>query len=67
MLQLRECNISLYKFKDDSVNQSLPLAVVGSNTIIENENGVRERVRKYPWGTVFVEDRVCTNLSKFYG
>jgi len=65
MLQLKECDISLYNFKENIVNKSLPLAMIGSNTILENENGVRVRVRKYPWGTVFIEIRI-TPTSCYY-
>ena len=55
---LKEHHISLYKFKDNTINDCLPLAMVGSNTFIENEKGQRVRVRKYPWGTVFIENKV---------
>ena len=55
---LKEYHISLYKFTDNTINDCLPLAMVGSNTFIENEKGQRVRVRKYPWGTVFIENRV---------
>ena len=58
MLMLKENPIFLYKFTDDTINYSLPLAIVGSNTFVENEKGGRVRVRKYPWGTVFIENKV---------
>ena len=58
MLMLKEYHISLYKFTDNTINDCLPLAMVGSNTFIENEKGQRVRVRKYPWGTVFIENKV---------
>ena len=58
MLQIKECNISLYEFTNSSVNKSLPLALVGSNTILQNADGSRERARRYPWGTVLVENKV---------
>jgi len=57
MLQIKECNISLYEFTNSSVNKSLPLALVGSNTILQNADGSRERARRYPWGTVLVENK----------
>ena len=70
MLMLKEYHISLYKFTDNTINDCLPLAMVGSNTFIENEKGQRVRVRKYPWGTVFIENKVSkgcfrTNVQTF--
>ena len=36
----------------------LPFAVVGSNTLVMDEEGNRCRGREYPWGTVNIEDTV---------
>ena len=65
--QLRENDIDIYKFPREEdepesqidVNNSLPFAVVGSNTVIEDDfTGRRFRGRKYPWGCVNIEDEV---------
>merc|ERR1712129_555581 len=34
-----------------------PFAVVGSNTIIQDDSGRKVRGRSYPWGTVNIEER----------
>ena len=36
----------------------LPFAVVGSNVVVTNDAGDRVRGRRYPWGTVNIEDQV---------
>ena len=36
----------------------LPFAVVGSNTVVTDEEGNMVRGREYPWGTVNIEDTV---------
>ena len=41
----------------DSLNKKMPFGVVGSNVVLE-EAGNRVRGRKYPWGTVNIEDKV---------
>ena len=40
------------------MKKRLPFAVVGSNAVIEDAGGGRLRGRKYPWGTVNIEDKV---------
>ena len=40
----------------------MPFAVVGSNTIIDGDEGKRVRGRKYPWGTVIIENKVILLL-----
>ena len=62
---LKEYHISLYKCTDNTINDCLPLAMVGSNTFIENEKGQRVRVRKYPWGTVFIENKVSKGRFRY--
>merc|ERR1711971_678956 len=39
------------------MRNQVPFAVVGSNSIIEDENGRKSRGRSYPWGTVNIEER----------
>ncbi|XP_066249812.1 septin-7 isoform X1 [Euwallacea similis] len=66
MTEIAQHKIKIYEFPDTSeedeehkLNQSLkervPFAVVGSNTVIENE-GKKIRGRKYPWGIAEVEN-----------
>lgn len=58
--QLDENDISVYEFPKDETNPEdnlVPFAVVGSNTVVQDENGKRVRGRKYPWGTVNIEDK----------
>ena len=60
--QLTEYEISVYEFprEDDEAESSdisLPFALVGSNTVID-QNGKKFRGRKYPWGCVNIEDPV---------
>ena len=58
--QLEENNISVYEFPKDETNPEdnlVPFAVVGSNVVVQDENGKRVRGRKYPWGTVNIEDK----------
>ena len=61
--QLSELNISVYKFprteeEPESAEVSMPFAVVGSNMVLEDENGKSFRGRRYPWGCVNMEDEV---------
>ncbi|CAL8363249.1 unnamed protein product [Arctogadus glacialis] len=65
MREIQEHKIRIYEFPetDDEeeiklvkkIKERLPLAVVGSNTIIE-VNGKRVRGREYPWGVAEVEN-----------
>ena len=65
MNQIEENEISIYKFPEDeesnkpSIMSKLPFAVVGSNVVVTNHNGEKVRGRRYPWGTVNIEDQVC--------
>eukprot|EP00092_Neocalanus_flemingeri_P007327 GFUD01007913.1.p1 GENE.GFUD01007913.1~~GFUD01007913.1.p1 ORF type:complete len:464 (+),score=180.76 GFUD01007913.1:66-1394(+) len=66
--QLAEFEISVYQFPRDedepeSSNISLPLAVVGSNVVIEGKEGRQFRGRQYPWGCVNIEDESHSDFS----
>eukprot|EP00092_Neocalanus_flemingeri_P039014 GFUD01042470.1.p1 GENE.GFUD01042470.1~~GFUD01042470.1.p1 ORF type:complete len:385 (+),score=123.82 GFUD01042470.1:1125-2279(+) len=65
--QLKECNICVYQFPSDEAHSEdnlVPFAVVGSNVVVQDESGKRVRGRKYPWGTVNIEDKNhCDFLS----
>ena len=63
--QLEEADISVYRFPgltsdtDTRADIPWPLAVVGSNTLMEEPGtGARVRARSYPWGCVNIEDQV---------
>lgn len=46
------------------LSKSLPFAVMSANTVITDEStGARKRVRKYPWGTVDIEDNPISDFS----
>ncbi|TSK28299.1 Septin-7 [Bagarius yarrelli] len=60
MREIQEHKIKIYEFPETDDEEEikldrLPLAVVGSNTIIE-VNGKRVRGRQYPWGVAEVEN-----------
>lgn len=73
MNQIVQSKIKVYEFPDvesDEENEKrenlkmkerVPFAVVGSNTVIEGEDGKKTRGRKYPWGVV----DVCLSISFF--
>ena len=55
-------NFPDYDFEDDEdartnkkLKESIPFAVIGSNTIVE-QNGKKVRGRSYPWGVVDIEN-----------
>uniref|UniRef100_A0A672RSG3 Zgc:162239 n=1 Tax=Sinocyclocheilus grahami TaxID=75366 RepID=A0A672RSG3_SINGR len=58
IFQVPECdpdNGDLFKQQTLELKRSIPLAVIGSNTVVER-NGRRVRARVYPWGIVEVEN-----------
>ncbi|XP_035711935.1 protein peanut isoform X3 [Folsomia candida] len=65
MNQIKQHQIKIYEFPDcddeeeNKINKQMrdrvPFAVVGSNTVVEVD-GKKARGRKYPWGTVLVEN-----------
>ncbi|EDM05598.1 rCG34176, isoform CRA_d [Rattus norvegicus] len=44
-----------FKLQDQALKESIPFAVIGSNTVVE-ARGRRVRGRLYPWGIVEVEN-----------
>lgn len=58
---LRENNIKICDFLNDEdlcerINDQSPFSFIGSNDLIENSNGQMVRGRKYPWGSVEIEN-----------
>ena len=51
--QLEDHKINIFNVDCDEI---LPFAVVGSNVLVEDGEGRAVRGRKYPWGTVDIED-----------
>ena len=51
--QMEDHQINVFNLDCDEI---LPFAVVGSNVLVEDEEGRKVRGRKYPWGTVNIED-----------
>ena len=45
------------------MKERMPFAVVGSNTIIRDQDGTTFRGREYPWGKVNIEDKVRWDLK----
>ena len=63
--QLEKNEIQIYDFPeselephDNWMRSLLPFGIVGSNTILTDEDGAKYRCREYPWGTVNIEDQV---------
>lgn len=58
--QILQAKIKIYEFPDEENNGSqknkMPFAVVGSNCLIETEDGKKIRGRRYPWGLVDIEN-----------
>jgi len=52
--QLTSEKISFHNFS--TCRHQAPLAVVGSNTVVEEGEGKKVWGRRYPWGTVSIED-----------
>lgn len=55
-----------FKKVDEEIRNSIPFAVIGSNTVIEY-GGKRVRGRVYPWGMIDIESDSCdfTKLRTF--
>lgn len=55
-----------FKRMDEEIKNSIPFAVIGSNTIIESA-GMKIRGRVYPWGIIDIESKNCdfTKLRTF--
>ena len=73
MKQISANQISIFPFPEEEENQiadplmsKLPFAVVGSNVIVTNQDGERVRGRRYPWGTVNIENEVGYNWDFGY-
>ncbi|ODV94061.1 hypothetical protein PACTADRAFT_50951 [Pachysolen tannophilus NRRL Y-2460] len=71
-------NIPIFKFNEytyeDEIDEEsfelnnhlqkiLPFAVMGSNEVIEDREGKRSRIRKYPWGIVDIENNEISDFS----
>ncbi|XP_061073227.1 septin-5-like isoform X1 [Conger conger] len=52
-----------FKQQDQELKESIPFAVIGSNTVVEAK-GKRVRGRLYPWGIVEVENSVHCDFVK---
>jgi len=64
LLQLEKYEIQIYDFPASELEPEhhwmrgrLPFAVVGSNTIVTDDEGNMCRGREYPWGNVNIEDK----------
>ncbi len=81
MNQIVQSKIRIYEFPDGDegemeenerrenarMKERVPFAVVGSNTVIDSQDGGRKvRGRKYPWGVVDVSAHYCTHLSLLF-
>jgi len=75
MSQIASAKIRVYEFPDDvdgeesarkdnqRMKERVPFAVVGSNCVIEAQDGKKVRGRKYPWGVVDVSDKIMSQLE----
>ena len=66
--QIQQAKIRIYEFPDEDgpggvnsgesskMKERVPFAIVGSNCLIEAEDGKKVRGRRYPWGTVDIEN-----------
>ncbi|XP_061460776.1 septin-4-like isoform X1 [Rhineura floridana] len=52
-----------FKLQDRALKESIPFAVIGSNTVVETK-GRRTRGRLYPWGIVEVENPTHCDFVK---
>ncbi|XP_033028138.1 septin-5-like isoform X1 [Lacerta agilis] len=52
-----------FKLQDQALKESIPFAVIGSNTVVETK-GRRIRGRLYPWGIVEVENPLHCDFVK---
>ncbi|XP_015786778.1 septin-7 [Tetranychus urticae] len=76
-------NIKIYEFPDSDGEEDtkllkqlkarMPFAVIGSNYVIDTPSGGRKQARKYPWGTVEIDNlehydftALRTMLIKYY-
>ena len=68
--QLEKNEIRIYNFPAAEhepatqwMKERLPFAVVGSNTVVSDDQGNLFRGREYPWGVVNIEDEVRTKYE----
>uniref|UniRef100_A0A0K0F4U9 Septin-2 (inferred by orthology to a D. melanogaster protein) n=1 Tax=Strongyloides venezuelensis TaxID=75913 RepID=A0A0K0F4U9_STRVS len=71
--EIKTNEISIYKFPTDddtvrhaneSFNNIVPFAIIGSTEFVQRENGKLVRARKYPWGVVEVENEEHCDFVK---
>lgn len=65
---LSENNIKICDFLNDEdlcerINEQSPFSFIGSNDLIENELGQMVRGRKYPWGSVEIENDLFCDFN----
>ncbi|XP_015786916.1 septin-7 isoform X5 [Tetranychus urticae] len=66
MNQIAQHKIRIYEFPDcddeddakllKQLKARIPFAVVGSNQVVDTPSGERKRARKYPWGTIEIDN-----------
>ncbi|XP_053203481.1 septin-7-like isoform X2 [Panonychus citri] len=66
MNQIAQHKIRIYEFPDcdeeddakllKQLKARIPFAVCGSNVVVETPSGERKRARKYPWGTIEIDN-----------